>query len=96
VLPSIYAFANVSINWGGVYILIGIDEANGKPVLPPKWHEEEQADAILKKLRELFRKIDPFYFQIVQLEVIEDQLVLILWVPSGEIRPYSAPVQLAE
>jgi ATP-dependent DNA helicase RecG len=96
VLYSICAFANDFNNWGGGYIFIGIDEVNGKPVLPPKGLEEEQADAIQKKLRELSRKIDPFYFPVVQPELIEGQLVLILWVPSGDRRPYSAPISLAE
>ena len=96
VLHSICAFANDFNNWGGGYIFIGIAEHNGKPVLPPKGLAEEQADAIQKKIRELSRKIDPFYFPVVQPELIDGQLVLIIWVPSGDRRPYSAPVSLSK
>ncbi len=96
VLHSICAFANDFNNWGGGYIFIGIEEANGKPVLPPRGLDEVQADAIQKKLRELSRKIDPYYFPVVQPEIFEGELILIVWVPSGDRRPYSAHVSLAE
>ena len=32
----------------------------------------------------------------MQPELIEDQLVLIIWVPSGDRRPYSAPISLSK
>ncbi|MBR3480841.1 MAG: putative DNA binding domain-containing protein [Prevotella sp.] len=35
VLHTICAFANDIHNWGGGYIVVGIEEENGNPVLPP-------------------------------------------------------------
>lgn len=34
ILHSICAFANDIDNWGGGYIIIGIDEENGMPAVP--------------------------------------------------------------
>ena len=96
ILHSICAFANDFNNWGGGYIFIGIAEINGKPILPPQGLSVEQADSIQKKIRELSRRIDPFYFPVLQPEFIEDKLVFIIWVPSGDRRPYSAPVLLSK
>ena len=35
VLHTVCAFANDIHNWGGGYIVVGIEEENGIPVLPP-------------------------------------------------------------
>ena len=36
VIHSLCAFANDINNWGGGYIIIGIEEKDGQPLLPPK------------------------------------------------------------
>ena len=35
IMHTITAFANDINNWGGGYIIIGIEEKNGRPLLPP-------------------------------------------------------------
>ena len=35
VLHTLCAFANDFHNWGGGYIVIGVEESDGQPVLPP-------------------------------------------------------------
>ncbi len=35
-IHSICAFANDINNWGGGYVVIGIEEQDGRPILPPK------------------------------------------------------------
>lgn len=35
VIQSVCAFANDINNWGGGYIVLGIEEKNGIPILPP-------------------------------------------------------------
>lgn len=35
ILHTIGAFANDINNWGGGYIILGVEEKNGIPVLPP-------------------------------------------------------------
>ena len=41
VLHSVCAFANDIDNWGGGYIILGVEEKNGMPVLPPKGIRKE-------------------------------------------------------
>lgn len=50
VLHTICAFANDFHNLGGGYILIGIAEKDGRPVLPPIGIRPEQLDSIQKDL----------------------------------------------
>jgi ATP-dependent DNA helicase RecG len=50
VLHTMCAFANDINNWGGGYIILGIDEINGKPVLPPVGMNPDVIDKIQKKL----------------------------------------------
>ena len=57
ILRTICAFANDLNNFGGGYIVIGIEESNGRPVLPPKGIDITKADqnasstTLLKLLR---------------------------------------------
>jgi len=62
ILHSICAFANDFNNWGGGYIIIGIAEKNGKPILPPKGLTQEQAEKIQKELLRIGYKLNPTYF----------------------------------
>lgn len=36
IIHTLCAFANDINNWGGGYVIIGIDEKDGIPILPPK------------------------------------------------------------
>ena len=48
IMQSICAFANDINNWGGGYIVVGIDENNGSPVRPPVGLKTSQLDRIQK------------------------------------------------
>jgi ATP-dependent DNA helicase RecG len=96
VIRSMCAFANDINNWGGGYIIIGIAENEGLPVLPPTGLKPGQLDAIQKKLVELCKRLQPEYFPIIEPTVFEEKHILILWCPGGDHRPYSAPVTLGK
>jgi len=66
VLHSLCAFANDMNKWGGGYLVLGIAETNGKPILPPRGLQQNQIDAIQKKLLELCHHLTPAYFPIAQ------------------------------
>ena len=67
IMHTICAFANDINNWGGGYIIIGIEQdENGKPILPPKGIELSQIDSIQKKLMEVCHKITPIYFPVLE------------------------------
>ena len=94
VIHTMSAFANDINNWGGGYIIIGVNEVAGQPNLPPEGIEANQFDAIQGRLLELSYQVQPNYFPISQPEIIEGRHILIIWVPAGDNRPYSAPVAL--
>lgn len=85
---SVCAFANDIDNIGGGYIIVGIAEENGVAVRPAKGIPEEQLDKILKDILNYNHQIAPEYFPRVEVEDIDNQKILVLWVPSGENRPY--------
>ena len=96
VLHSLCAFANDINNWGGGYIILGIAEKDGRPVLPPKGLKPNQIDAIQKKLLEICNRIVPKYFPIVEPIVFRKKHIVVIWAPGGDSRPYKAPMSLAE
>ncbi|MBT6766082.1 MAG: transcriptional regulator, partial [Prolixibacteraceae bacterium] len=91
IIHSMCAFANDINNWGGGYIILGIEEQNGRPVLPPIGINPDSIDGIQKKLLELYNRIQPYYRPIVAPYVYEGQHILVIWVPAGDMRPYTAP-----
>lgn len=94
VLHTLCAFANDINNLGGGYILIGVAESNGRPVLPPVGIDPEQIDAIQKELLNLgFSAIAPYYHPIAVPVEVEGRHVLVLWALGGPTRPYKAKNQ---
>lgn len=95
VLHSMCAFANDLHNWGGGYIIVGIAEQEGQPILPPTGLQVTQLDPIQKRILELGHKIQPNYFPISQPYVLNDRHIMVLWCPAGDNRIYTAPTTLA-
>ena len=88
---SICAFANDYDNIGGGYILIGVEENNGIAVRPVKGIPEEQLDKIQREILQYNHLIEPFYAPRLSVEEVDGQNILVIWVPSGINRPYTAP-----
>ena len=62
VLHTICAFANDFHNLGGGYIVVGIEEQDGRPQLPPVGLNPNQLDAIQKEILRLgHNAIQPSY-----------------------------------
>ena len=96
VLHTLCAFANDFHNLGGGYILIGIEEKDGLPILPPTGIPADRIDKIQKEILALGYRIQPAYHPVIAPCDIEDRQVLILWAPGGQTRPYKAPVSLSK
>ncbi len=94
VVHSICAFANDIDNTGGGYIIIGIEEENGRPKLPAHGVNEEEIDGILKDLVGYCNQIEPRYFPIVEPVVFQGKNLIIIWSPAGYGRPYKVPENL--
>jgi len=95
-IQAVCAFANDFHNWGGGYLVIGIAEDEGKPQLPPKGLSQSEVDKAQRKLLELGHKLQPAYHPVCEPVTFQGKLVLVVWVPGGEMRPYKAPVSLAK
>lgn len=96
VIHSMCAFANDIHNWGGGYIVIGIAEQNGQPVLPPSGLQQDQLDRIQGEIIGLANKLLPNYFPITQPYLFQDRHILVLWCPAGDNRPYTALTTLGD
>ena len=81
VMHSACAFANDIHNWGGGYIIVGVEEENGMPVLPPQGVALEKLDDIQKELVKLCNMIQPVCNVISKPVEVDGKMVLLLWKP---------------
>jgi ATP-dependent DNA helicase RecG len=94
IIHSMCAFANDIHNWGGGYIIVGIEEDNGQPILPPAGLPQHKLDDIQKEIIQLGHRISPNYFPITAPYLIDGEHILVLWCPAGDHRIYDAPTTL--
>lgn len=90
-LRSICAFANDFFNLNGGYIIIGIEDKNGQPILPPHGLDGQNIDEIQKWIRGKCKRIVPEYQPVISPEIYQNKQILVIWVPAGDVRPYQAP-----
>ena len=91
IIRTICAFANDIDNLGGGYIVVGIEEENGRPKQPITGIPADQMDSIQKKLLQYCHAIEPLYLPIAEPVQYGDAWLLLIWVPGGHGRPYKAP-----
>jgi len=94
VMHTMCAFANDLHNWGGGYIIVGIEESEDKPVLPPIGLTQSSLNKIQKEILSLAHQIEPNYIPIIQPYVLHDKHILVIWCPAGDRRIYTAPKTL--
>lgn len=94
ILHTMTAFANDFHNWGGGYIVVGIREKDGMPVLPPKGIALNKIDKINQELVSVSNLIAPPYTP--QSEVVEymGKHILVIWAFASDMRPHKARVKL--
>lgn len=80
ILHSITAFANDFDNMGGGYILIGVEEENGRPVLPLKGVDLDSIDRIQLELLNKCNLIEPRYIPVIEPCTIDGKEIVVLWV----------------
>ena len=96
-LHNLCAFANDFHNLGGGYLVIGLKERNGQPVLPPVGLAGKEIDRIQKEILNLGNSaLQPPYHPIVVPYEIEGRHTLVLWAPGGQSRPYKARLSLSK
>lgn len=90
-LRTVTAFANDINNWGGGYLIIGVQESDGQPVFPPIGLAQNTINSIQKEILELGNRIRPHYHPVVSPTIFQEKMILIIWCPGGQTRPYQAP-----
>ena len=94
VLKTICAFANDIYNLNGGYVVIGVEEFDGRAVLPAKGLADEIMDQARKWIQQQCKATFSGYMPVVSPEKIGDSDVLVVWCPPSECRPHRAPVAL--
>lgn len=94
-LRSICAFANDIDELGGGYIVIGIREEDGTPILPPKGIEQKEIDGIQREIFKLCKdNIEPNIFPFIEVVEFQGQFIIVIWITTGEQRPYYSSTSL--
>ena len=91
VLRTICAFANDYHNLNGGYVVIGVEERNGRAALPPSGLVAEEVEAAQRWIRGNCNRLDPSYQPILSPETVEGRLILVVWAPASEVKPHRAP-----
>ncbi len=90
-LKTICAFANDLDNWGGGYVVIGVQEKNGQPVRPLAGVASDKIDAYQKDILQKCKLIIPAYMPIIEVATYQEKQFIVLWCPGGDTRPYASP-----
>lgn len=96
VIRTICAFANDLHNLNGGYIVIGVDEEDGRCVLPVRGLAAATIDEAQKWIRGECYRLDPLYQPVLSPEPVDGKLILVVWVPASDVRPHRAPGRGAE
>ncbi len=91
VLRTTCAFANDIDEFGGGYIVIGIEEKDGSPILPPYGVEQKDIDSIQREFFKLCQdNLKEKIFPVIEPIEFQGKWIIVIWVTTGEQRPYSA------
>ena len=93
VLRTICAFANDYHNLNGGYVVIGVEERDGRAALPPRGLSPEEIDAAQKWIRGNCNRLVPPYPPILSPETVAGRHILVVWVPGSDMRPHRAPAR---
>lgn len=94
VMHTVSAFANDIDNSGGGFIILGIEDTGG--TLQITGLEPESLDTVQREIVRVCNYISPRYIPIMDIHETDGKTILILWVPAGHNRPYSAPAHLGD
>lgn len=88
---TICAFANDFDETGGGYIIVGVQEENGRALRPVIGINPDQIERIEKDMVGYNNMLLPFYQPRLYIEEIDGKTILIIKVSPGERRPYKVP-----
>lgn len=95
VVRTVCAFANDFLNLGGGYVILGVREEGGRPVLPPAGLGNLDLERLQKEVRGACKRIVPDYLPLLFPVQHEGVPLVVIWAPGGDTRPYQAPEDLS-
>lgn len=91
VFRSLCAFANDLTGLNGGYLILGLEEERGAPILPPHGLDDLDVDRVQRELRgQCKARIEPEYYPRIEPVRYEGKMLLVLYAPRGDNRPYKA------
>ena len=88
---TICAFANDFDDTCGGYIVVGVDEVDGRAVRPVEGIDINEIEPIEKAMVGFNNLIAPYYQPRVFFEQVDGKMVMVIWVTAGDRRPYKVP-----
>ncbi len=89
ILHTICAFANDFLHLNGGYVVIGIEDLKGRPLLPPIGIHEGKIDNILRDLAiSCANQITPRYVPLIYVAKYQSKNLIVIWAPAGDNPPY--------
>ena len=89
ILRTVCAFANDFENEGSGYIVVGVEDNDGKPVRPVFGFDPNDLEKVEKELLNYCNQIQPSYFPRISLEEIDNKNVLVIIIMSFTIFTFS-------
>lgn len=90
VIRTICAFANDFQNLNGGYVVIGVAQENGSPILPPKGLDADEMEQAQQWIRGKCATIDAAYQPVFSPETVYGKHILVIWAPGSDVRPHQA------
>ena len=87
-LRTICAFANDYQNLNGGYVVFGIAQREGRPVLPPKGMTPAAVEQAQRWLRGRCRAMQPAIDPVLAPEIHQGEHILVVWIPASQDRPH--------
>lgn len=91
IMRTVCAFANDFENEGSGYIVVGVEEKDGKPIRPVLGFNPNHLENVEQDLLAYCNQIQPSYMPRISLEQLDGKHVLAIWCPAGANRPYKVP-----
>ena len=88
---TICAFANDFEDTGGGYIIVGVEEENGRAKRPVHGVDINELDKIQKSMIGFNNLIMPYYQPRTAIEDVDGKKIFIIWATAGDRRPYKVP-----
>lgn len=88
---TICAFANDFEDTSGGYIVVGVEEENGRAKRPVCGVDIDDLDDIQKSMIGFNNLIMPYYQPRTAIEDVDGKKVFVIWVTAGDRRPYKVP-----